>query len=1009
MFGKIKVDTPSEICVKRRDGAMRFLNKQMNVKIQNDTGLRSFRKKWYLILLRFLFALFLAYLMVRIVIFNQLLSVNVKSAKLNGASGILTDISAIPFIIFSALYGYLYSLNLYLALFITALILNADRAYLMTPFMIAMFLYSMFSQYRWFRTKTKTVLAFLTGFASMLLINGVCGNYIANRRFGESVVKSIFIFHNALDILESNIICCVALYLFFNKFPDIIKCIFPLGYGYTREYVEDLVFQKSVRKNQLSVRITFIIILEALLLCAFSILFVDLLFPEIREMVNANMGGGTMSEEKAVFRFNDYGMSFSIKMLLMEMSIAIPVASMINFYTKMRIASPIGQLSDYMLNFTDTTDENRTEYMQVLRDNPINTHDEITTLYYSTLITLNDVTGYIEQIKEEQKLKEDLRVAEAASEAKSSFLSNMSHEIRTPINAVLGMNEMILRESEEPQTLEYATTIESAGSTLLSLVNDILDFSKIEAGKMEILPVQYRLSSVVNDLVNMIAQRAANKNLEFKITVDESIPDMLFGDEIRIKQCATNILTNAVKYTQEGSVELCFAYEKKDEETIALTVRVIDTGIGIKEEDINKLYSPFERIEEIRNRTIEGTGLGMSIVKKLLAMMDTRLMVNSVYGEGSDFSFTVDQKVVEWEGIGDFEARYKETIGQRKKYKESFHAPDAKILVVDDTKMNLTVILGLLKKTKVQVDTAESGKETLQLVQKNTYDMIFLDHRMPEMDGIETLEAMKELPGNLNKNTVCIALTANAVSGARQTYLDAGFQDYLSKPIDADRLEKMLMENLPPEKVIRSGEDGFDTDDADVQKTSSYRDELSKYTGINIEEAIKNCGGEELVESVISDFRDNIPEKLRLIREYEEAGDIRNYTIQVHALKSSARIIGAGELSEKAAYLEECGNADKTDEIKEKTPEILKLLESYEEHLKADKKDEDTRPEISAEELQNAFRDMKELMEAFDYDNVAEIYKMLSGYKVPSELKEKFELVGKYIGLVDREKLLELL
>ena len=804
MFGKIKVDTPSEICVKRRDGAMRFLNKQMNVKIQNDTGLRSFRKKWYLILLRFLFALFLAYLMVRIVIFNQLLSVNVKSAKLNGASGILTDISAIPFIIFSALYGYFYSLNLYLALFITALILNADRAYLMTPFMIAMFLYSMFSQYRWFRTKTKTVLAFLTGFASMLLINGVCGNYIANRRFGESVVKSIFIFHNALDILESNIICCVALYLFFNKFPDIIKCIFPLGYGYTREYVEDLVFQKSVRKNQLSVRITFIIILEALLLCAFSILFVDLLFPEIREMVNANMGGGTMSEEKAVFRFNDYGMSFSIKMLLMEMSIAIPVASMINFYTKMRIASPIGQLSDYMLNFTDTTDENRTEYMQVLRDNPINTHDEITTLYYSTLITLNDVTGYIEQIKEEQKLKEDLRVAEAASEAKSSFLSNMSHEIRTPINAVLGMNEMILRESEEPQTLEYATTIESAGSTLLSLVNDILDFSKIEAGKMEILPVQYRLSSVVNDLVNMIAQRAANKNLEFKITVDESIPDMLFGDEIRIKQCATNILTNAVKYTQEGSVELCFAYEKKDEETIALTVRVIDTGIGIKEEDINKLYSPFERIEEIRNRTIEGTGLGMSIVKKLLAMMDTRLVVNSVYGEGSDFSFTVDQKVVEWEGIGDFEARYKETIGQRKKYKESFHAPDAKILVVDDTKMNLTVILGLLKKTKVQVDTAESGKETLQLVQKNTYDMIFLDHRMPEMDGIETLEAMKELPGNLNKNTVCIALTANAVSGARQTYLDAGFQDYLSKPIDADRLEKMLMENLPPEKVIRS-------------------------------------------------------------------------------------------------------------------------------------------------------------------------------------------------------------
>ena len=414
------------------------------------------------------------------------------------------------------------------------------------------------------------------------------------------------------------------------------------------------------------------------------------------------------------------------------------------------------------------------------------------------LATFLDVTA--------QDLKAMAIKAENASLAKSQFLSNMSHEIRTPINAVLGMDEMILRECKDKTIREYAENIRLAGNNLLGLVNDILDFSKIEAGKMDIIPVEYALSSMLNDLVNMIQRRAEKKGLKFVVQVPESIPSILFGDEIRIKQVITNILTNAVKYTETGTVTLFVDYERQDEENILFKVSVRDTGIGIREEDIEKLFHAFERIEEKRNRAIEGTGLGINITQKLLTLMGSQLEVSSIYGEGSVFSFVVKQEVRNWDAMGTFEDAYHRLLAEHETYKESFTAPTAKILVVDDTVMNITVVKGLLKQTRVKIDVAESGYECLNMVAKEHYDIIFLDHRMPGLDGIETLQRMRQLQGNLNKETPVISLTANAGSDMISMYEREGFDGYLVKPVAANLLEQEVLKFLPQRLVSLSSD-----------------------------------------------------------------------------------------------------------------------------------------------------------------------------------------------------------
>jgi len=386
--------------------------------------------------------------------------------------------------------------------------------------------------------------------------------------------------------------------------------------------------------------------------------------------------------------------------------------------------------------------------------------------------------------------EEDNRKKIAEGEAKSQFLANMSHEIRTPLNAVLGMNQMILRDSKDAEITGYAQNIENSGNMLLSLINDILDFSKISAGKMTIVPTSYSLSKAINDLNNTLRQKAEAKKLEFNLHVDPELPEHLYGDEIRVRQIAINIINNAIKYTDVGSIDVSFDRARTADDRFAIKFTVKDTGKGIKEEDKAHLFKAFERVDEVNNMKIEGTGLGLSITASLVSLMGGTIEVNSEYGEGSEFVVIIPQKRDDAEPIGDFKARINTGNEERKRYNASFKAPDAKILVVDDTKTNLTIIKLLLRETEIKVSLADSGPAALEQLKNNQFDLVLLDHMMPDMDGVETLKHINEMYPD--RKFPVIALTANAVSGAKEQYLSLGFNDYLSKPVDSALLENLI-------------------------------------------------------------------------------------------------------------------------------------------------------------------------------------------------------------------------
>lgn len=440
-------------------------------------------------------------------------------------------------------------------------------------------------------------------------------------------------------------------------------------------------------------------------------------------------------------------------------------------------------------------------------------------------------------------LKEQIEIADSANKAKSEFLANMSHEIRTPINAVLGMNEMILREANDPDIYEYSSNIQTAGRTLLTLINSILDFSKIEDGKMEIIPVSYETASMINNLVNSISERAKKKDLELKLDIDENLPCVLLGDDVRISQVIMNLLTNAVKYTELGRVTLSMWDGGREDGAIYIDVEVKDTGIGIRKEDMEKLCESFTRIEEERNRNIEGTGLGMAIVTRLLSMMGSELHVDSVYGEGSTFSFRILQQIVDEQPIGNYEDRVKLGLSRRRAG-EGVRINGANILVVDDNEMNLKVVQNLMKLFGIFPDVAVSGNETIEKMRNKDYNIVFLDHMMPDMDGIQTLKKIKA-QNLMKESTVMVALTANAVVGAKELYLSEGFDDYLSKPIEVDKLEKMLLDYLPPEMISLGDEttDGKDDGVSGGAANEAYGDALGSESGNETESA----GSDEMI------------------------------------------------------------------------------------------------------------------------------------------------------------------
>lgn len=381
--------------------------------------------------------------------------------------------------------------------------------------------------------------------------------------------------------------------------------------------------------------------------------------------------------------------------------------------------------------------------------------------------------------------------------SKDTFFANMSHEIRTPINTIIGLNEMILREDISDEIAENAINIQNASKMLLTTINDILDLSKLESGKMEIVPAQYEISSMFSDLVNLIWIRAHQKDLEFKVAIDPDIPSMLYGDEVRIKQVITNMLTNAVKYTSAGSVTLSAKGDRLSADQILLRISVEDTGMGIRKESLEDLFNSFKRVDESDNRNIEGTGLGLSISKQLIEMMGGKITVDSVYHKGSVFTIELQQRIVNVRPIGVINFAAQKQLSQRERYKQSFLAPDARILVVDDNTMNLMVVTKLLRETKVHIDTAESGKECLKKTAENAYHVILMDHMMPEMDGEATLQAVRNQAKGFCQKVPVIALTANVMTGAEQIYQDMGFDGYMAKPISAPLLEATLLKYLP--------------------------------------------------------------------------------------------------------------------------------------------------------------------------------------------------------------------
>ncbi len=628
---------------------------------------------------------------------------------------------------------------------------------------------------------------------------------------------------------------------------------------------------------------------------------------------------------------------------------------------------------------------------------------------------ISRVLWLVESIDEEKRERDELRDmsarAVAASEAKSAFLSNMSHEIRTPINAILGMNEMVLRESKDTNILEYSESINNAGNSLLGIINDILDFSKIEAGKMDIVPVEYDLTRVIKDLVNMIKSRINKKGLEFNLNVDRNIPHLLRGDDVRIKQVITNILTNAAKYTEKGKVDFTVGFEKNDDNSIMLNVSVEDTGVGIREEDMEKLFSEFDRIDLEKNRAVEGTGLGMAITQRLLHLMDSSLNVQSEYGVGSKFSFSVKQEVVNWEALGDYDKAVANIGEERREYRQKFTAPDARVLVVDDTKMNLMVFKNLLKLTQLKIDTATSGDGGIELCLQNKYDLIFLDHMMPEKDGIQTLHELDGISDNPNADTPKICITANAISGARERYIKEGFDDYMSKPIDPGKLEDIIVKYLPEDKVIKGGVSESVAAEDEVKISELLKD----VEGIDAEVGLKNSGTESGYRSILNIFYKSIPGNYEEIKGLYDAQDYENYTIKVHALKSQARTVGAVGLGWLAENMEHAGKAKDTEYIIENHDILLKSYIKFEELLKPILEDESDKKEakdlIKADE--SKIKEWKEKLMAaaldMDVDILDQVTEEIDDYALNDDDKALFDKVKQKYDRFDYDGIVEVL
>lgn len=713
----------------------------------------------------------------------------------------------------------------------------------------------------------------------------------------------------------------------------------------------------------------------------------------------------------------------------------------------------------------------------------------------------NKRSYYYERSLEMQKVEMEMQKAEAANEAKSVFLSNMSHEIRTPMNAIVGMTDILLREEHSKQTRDYLNNIKNSGAALLTIINDILDFSKIESGKMEIIPEEYEPMSMFHDLAMIFLNRIGEKKVELLYDIDKNMPRKLQGDAQRLRQIIINLMNNAIKFTESGYVRLTVRVSALEEENVKLTFSVEDTGQGIKEEDMEKLFGSFSQVDTKKNHQKEGTGLGLAISKQLVELMNGTIGVTSEYGRGSTFYFEIPQKLVDARCAAKLKEvpNQKTTVGVkilnevvkqqliqlaasynvkcidtdaemaqpidflitdneksvsedvRKLLAEKngvlcvlqnpmlenpsngktailnkplyslnfcqllnheelvfksvaeeelhFTAPGAKLLVVDDNEMNLKVAKGLLEPFQMQIDTAQNGKEALQMVQEKKYHIVFMDHMMPIMDGVEATRAIRSLSDEAYQKLPIIALSANATAEAKEMFIRETMNDFVAKPIKLKEISKCILKWLPEELVEQEGLK--DEGDKTVQ-------ELPFIEGLDVSEGIKNCGSLKLFMELLGDFYKLIEPKSVKLEKCLADGMIRDYTIEVHALKNTARMIGALELSELFYQMEQLGNANETEQIKERTPKVLALYRSYKEILSEYGKANENSRQVSIEEMKQTLRRLHDAVDSFDLDEADNAMKELETYAFPEEMQLMLVQLSAYVADVAMEDVMNL-
>ena len=706
-------------------------------------------------------------------------------------------------------------------------------------------------------------------------------------------------------------------------------------------------------------------------------------------------------------------------------------------------------------------------------------------------LTLINLAFFLVVESPDALLMESLRIekirADEANASKSRFLSTMSHEIRTPMNAIVGMTDIILREELPQNVKQYLNNIKSSGDALLTIINDILDISKIESGKLDIIEDNYEPLSMFQDLSMIFLNRIGDKPVELLYDIDAGIPATLYGDSKRIRQVIINLMNNAIKFTDSGYVRLVVRIEKTDDDNVCLKFEIQDSGQGIKEEDIGKLFSSYQQVDVKRNHAKEGTGLGLSICKQLVELMKGEIGVRSVYGEGSTFFFQIPQSIVDSKpaayildentesSIGvhisspivrnqimelaktfnvsctDLDEEpdvavdiiITDTIssvtdkerqlagrGERRLYvlnnpmtgnhlpeevnvinkplfslnfcsvvnnddtvnsedageDLNFTAPDAHVLVVDDNEMNRKVINGLLAPYKLNMYMAENGKQACQMVQEMHFDIVFMDHMMPVMDGIEATAFIRNLGGDYFKNLPIIALSANATQEAQDIFTNAHMNAFVSKPVRVEELAKCLRSWLPEQLIVKPNIDGID-----------------------VEEGLKNCGSRELFVELMGDYCRVIEQNIDKLTQCLETGNVRDYTIEVHALKNTSRMIGALELSQKFYRMEQLGNDENVEQIKEEFPELVKLYKSYEEILSPFCNSQlNGTEQITVENLKEKLMDLHKAVDCFDLDAADRILNQLESYEYSEEIKPVIKQLVICVREVDMEKILEL-